>query len=354
MTELKTSNFDDSTSLEYNNLLEKMFSSIVKNYNRLQLEDHSNQTITSGTTMLKKGMQILHTIKSHAKALEALLSDCDEFIKEVTEDLSVTPKKEEFVFHTAGGMLSYPGRETLSDLLRKKLNLQSDKDIQAKNVRASDKTKAGADEVKEATNELKVPNSNTSNLTYTSNLAGSSNITAVIERNSIPELGYSLKMPVVTDLKNIPVALYFYKGDKTNPPGVYMNILNGNIVRMPFPEIIDSKREYDRTHSIRCKYNKKDDCDAQRIKMSKLYSSPVRVCNFAHAGDKIVKIGYPSRCPSVHDFGNPSTMQSDIKKVTLTDIQNTMLYGLNDLISAVVWLDYNVITGQTMSTLDRA
>lgn len=350
MTELKTSNFDDSTSLEYSNLLEKMFSSIVKNYNRLQLEDHSNQTITSGTTMLKKGMQILHTIKSHAKALEALLSDCDEFIKEVTDDLAVTPKKEEFVFHTAGGMLSYPGRETLSDLLRKKLNLQSDKDIQAKNVRVSDKTKAGTD-VNIGDNESKAANLNSSN---TSTLTISNIIPTTLERNSIPELGYSLKMPVVTDLKNIPLALYFYKGDKTNPPGVYMNILNGNIVRMPFPEIIDSKREYDRTHSIRCKYNKKDDCDAQRIKMSKLYSSPVRVCNFAHAGDKIVKIGYPSRCPSVHDFGNPSTMQSDIKKVTLTDIQNTMLYGLNDLISAVVWLDYNVITGQTMSTLDRA
>jgi hypothetical protein len=296
--------------------LEKIFSSTVKKYNKLQLSDHSNQTIIDGKILMKKGMQILTALKSHANALEILLSDCDDFIQEVTDDLAVAPRKEDFVFHTSGGMLSYPGRETLSSILAKKITVG-----------------------KEETQVIPIPPPAP---------------VIPIERTLIPELGYYLKLPVVTDLKLLPSAMYFFKGDKQNPPGIYMNILNGNTVRIPFPEIIDSKKEYDRTHSIRCKYNKREECNAQRSKMSKLYNSAVRVCNFAHAGDKIVKIGYPSRCPNVPDFGNPQTMSADVKKVTLTDVQNMMLYGLNDLISSIVWLDYNAVTGQLMTSLDKA
>lgn len=305
----------------YITTLENIFSSMVKKYNKLQLSEHNNQTITDANNLMKKGGKILNSMKLHVRSLETLMSDCDDFITEVTDDISILPKKEDFVYHSAGGMLSYPGRELIKQEYAKHLMPHPI--------------------VQPITLHVATPH-------------GTPTAQPTIEKNIISEIGYHIKLPVVNNIKNIPVAMHYYKGDDKHPAGVYMNLPNNNIVRMPFPEIIDSKREYDRTHSIRCKYNLKEECNAQRAKMSKLYNSQVRVCNFAHAGDKIIKIGYPSRCPNVPDFGNPSTMANDVKKVNINDIHNMLLYGLNDVICSVVYLDYNNITDKIMATLEKA
>lgn len=295
----------------YSTTLENIFSSVVKKFNKLNLADHTNQTVEDAQILLKKGTDMLKSIKSHVKSLETLLSDCDDFVEEVIEDISKPPKEEEYVYHTAGGMLSYPGRDVLKTILAKPVK-----------------------------QEPVIPKPE--------------QIVPQMERTLIPEVGYYLRLPVVSNLKNIPQAMHYFKGNAETPAGVYMNLPNNNIVRMPFPEIMDSKREYDRTHSIRCKYQRIDDCNFQRSKMSKLYNSQVRTCNFAHAGDKIIKVGYPSRCPSVPDFGNPTTMSSDIKKVNMNDVNNMLLYGLNDIMCSVIYLDYNSVTDKVMSSLEKA
>jgi hypothetical protein len=302
--------------------IESLFSTIVKKYNKLQLSDHTNNTIIETNDIIKRSTHVLKSMKQHVVSLESLLSDCVDFVKEVEEDLSCPPK-DDYVYHTSGGMLSYPGRELLLDILKKPKDVEKDK------LCSIDEIKDIKD-IKEKDKEVK------------------------IERSLIPELGYYLKLPIVNDLKSIPISMYYYKGDNANIPGIYMNILNNNIVRIPFPEILDSKREYDRTHSIRCKYSKKEECDANRTKMAKYHNSSIRTCNFAHSGDKIIKIGYPSRCPSVPDFGNPQTMASDIKKVNMTDVKNMLMYGLSDIVSSVIWFDYNSIINTTLSTLEKA
>lgn len=321
----------DTVDLDtYSTTLENIFSSIVKKFNKMNLSDHNNQTVTDAQSLLKKGTAILKSMKSHVRSLEILLSDCDDFVEEVIDDLSKPRKEEDFVYHTAGGMLSYPGRDILKDILTKSATKKDTSDMQTS-----------------TTTTQYISPSTVPMLTAP---------IAPIERIVIPEIGYYLKLPVVANLKDIPRAMYYFKGNVENgiPAGIYMNLPNNNIVRMPFPEIIDSKREYDRTHSIRCKYHTLDECNYQRSKMSKMYNSQVRTCNFAHAGDKIIKIGYPSRCPSVPDFGNPTTMSSDIKKVNINDINNMLLYGLNDLMCSVIYLDYNAVSDKTMSSLDKA
>lgn len=323
------SKFEVSSIDDYLKLIERLHGSIVKTFNKLQLEDYTKKTISDSKQLLSNSNKLLKQLKQHTKTLETLMSDCVDFIEEITEDLSEPPKEEDFVFNSAGGMLSYIGRDyipktTMAEHLSKLAN---------------------------NTNHI-VPTTPILPIIPAKPVLSN----PVIERILIPELGYYLKLPTVTDLKQIPLALYYLKPNKdsTQVPGIYMNLAQGNYVRIPFPEVVDSKKEYDRKHSIRCKYNSKQECDTQRSKMAKIYNSTVRVCNFAHNGETIVKIGYPSRCPSVPNYGNPTTMANDIKQINFNDVKNTLLYGLNDLISSIVWLDYNTATNLVMDKLEQA
>jgi hypothetical protein len=319
----KDSNLQQDNYLndEYLINIDKAFSQLVKQFNKLQLEDHANTTITKGDSLIIKGTKFLHILKAQVSSLETLITDCSDFIDEVKQDLSVETKPENFIFLTKHGMLSYPGRDTINkvpnknDILNEFKNKQTSKE----------------------TNKIS------------------------IERVLIPEYGYYLKLPVVNNINQIPPAMYYVKpnvnknSDQKNvtKPGIYINI-NGNYARIPFPEISDSKKEYDRKHSIRCKYATKQECDLQRSKMAGMYNSNIRTCNFAHKGDSIIKIGYPSRCPSVPNFGNPSTIAKDIKAVNVSDIKNMLLYGLNDIIASAIWLDYNLNKGNIYDDLDNA
>jgi hypothetical protein len=288
----------------YTTYIDEIFSKIVKSFNKIQLEEYNPETLKKSKELIFKGSMLLNTLQTHVSSMKTLLADCSEFIKEMQEDLTSKPKEEGgYVYHTKNGMLGYPGKEFI---------------INSINPNNIDDTK-------------KLP------ITYTE------------QRTLIPEIGYYLSVARVSDLKHIPPAIYYYSGDQ---PGLYMRLSNNNLLRIPFPETIDSKKEYNRKHSIRCKYHTKAECDAQRLKMSKMYKSTVRTCNFAHKGDSIIKIGYPYRCPAVPEFGNPTTMSNDIKYVTEDDIKNLLLYSLSDLAAAAVWFDYSGKSNLTITNLD--
>lgn len=285
--------------------LTQIFGKLVKYFNKLQLSDHTIKTMDTGKEIIKLGSILLTNMKSQTRAIETLLSDCSDFIQEIDDDLSKPKPKGEYVYHTAHGMLSFPGR----DFIIKKQNDKKQEPIQQIQTVQSQPV-----------------------------------------RTLIPDIGYYLKVQHAANFSKIPHAIYYVK----NMPGLYMRLPNDNIVKIPFPEVVDSKKEYDRKHSIRCKYFNKNDCDMQRQKMAKVYNSTVRVCNFAHDGDKIVKIGYPSRCPSVPNFGNPESISTDIKIVNQQDVKNMLMYGLHDVITSVVWLDYMGIANDTFTKLDHA
>lgn len=323
-TAYANSNLDEKMLIEtidsYSNELDQFFTTIVKTYNKLQLQDYSKRTVESGNTLLKHGSDLLHNLKEQVKSIETVLAECSDFVEEVTADLTCPKKPGDYVYHTRNGMLAYLKR----DLVLKPYTAVAKSDPGTNSVLAQSASQGPSGSAQPVSPAIKV------------------------ESVVIGELGYSIKLPIVTDLKQIPNALYYLKPTDKSKAGLYINIL-GNKFRIPFPEVVDSKKDHDRKHSIRCKYHTKSECDAQRMKMAKSYNSTVRNCNFAHTGDQITKIGYPSRCPSIPNFGNPKTMPTDIKCVGLDDIKNTLLYGLNDLAVAAIWMNY---TGANLGVID--
>jgi hypothetical protein len=284
--------------------LEAAFSDIVKQYNQLQINDYNTKSIHIGNALINYGVQLLKTLRSHTDTLETLLSDCSDFIKELKDEV---PSKSIFVTKTKNNMLSYPNKPFAHDVID---TYETAKSIVKKKKVSKPKV-------------------------------------IVEDTVNIPELNYQMKLPVVTNLNDIPSAMYYHR--ETN--GVYIKLHNNNIFRIPFPDVVDSRKDYSRKQSIRCKYKCKEDCDDQRVKMASMYNSQIRTCNFAHKGDKLIKIGYHSRCPSVPNFGNLDTIASDIKLVNDGDVKSLLLYGLNDMFMASLWMDYIKLKNKTIYNL---
>ena len=298
--------------------LNTLFSDIVKRYNKIQLSNHSKDTLLESNKLLKEGVYLLNQLKSYTKSLETLLSDCQDFINDITDDLSEKPREEDFVYHTKNGMLSYPGR----DLIIKPIvdELLKSKPVVKPIEKPTEK-------------QIEKPH---------------------MEHVLIKEINYKMRIPVIQDMKQVQPMLYYYKGNEYEH-GVYCSILPTIYTRIPFPEIIDSTKDFNRDRSIRCKYKTRSLCDDQRNKMAKYHKSTTRSCNFAHDGETLVKIGYPSRCASISNFGNPRTLSQDIKIIEIDDIKNILMYGLNDIITAAIWFDYTKYNiPAVFDKLDRA
>jgi hypothetical protein len=291
---------------EYNVLLDDIFSKLVKKYNKIQLSEYNINTIHSSNELIKEGLLILKTIKSHCTTLETLLSDCSDFVKELTNinDTNYNPNSI-YVQKIKNNILLFPGKSHINNII-------DTYEINKKKVKPSKQKQS-----------------------------------IIEERILIPELNYKMKISSISNLDDIPPAFYFH----APTAGIYIKLPNNNIFRVPFPEIADSRKDYSRRQSIRCKYKTKDECDEQRSKMATMYNSSVRVCNFAHKGDKLVKIGYQSRCPSIPNFGNLETITDDIKLINDGDVKSMLLYGINDIFLSALWLDYIQLKNKTVHNL---
>jgi len=149
--------------------------------------------------------------------------------------------------------------------------------------------------------------------------------------------GFEFKLPIIARLQDLPTAFFWYNGDAANQAGVYTCLSRGFYIRVPLPNVIDTTQGYNRTGSIRCKYNTHDNCVQMRQELANRYNSQLRKCTFAHEGDKYVKIGTSFRCPSVPSFGAHGTLKSDINNVPSTDIQTMLMYSLSDMLLATMW-----------------
>ncbi len=319
---------------KYCTYLDEIFSKMVKSFNTIQLEDYTTKTLTKSNDLIKNGSLIVRSISNHLNCMKNLLADCSSFIDEMTSEMTIddTDNRTDglYVYLTKNGMLGYPGKEFIINAVSVAAESTDNKKETAAPVASS------------------IPSEKNTSVT---DVINSRDIPYFPEEKIfIPEIKYNLKIAKVKELNEIPAAMYYYDGapDKT---GVYMRLPSGNIVKIPFPEIIDSK-ELNRAHSIRCKYITNAECDNQRTRMSRMHNSTIRICNFAHKGDRIIKIGYPSRCPSVPNFGNPATMENTIYQISENDAKNLLLYGTSDLFAAIVWLDYSNYENVTFDSLD--
>lgn len=320
--------------------MSEKYSQIIKKLNQFQLSFNTKSSYNEGTEILKEGWKLLKNMKNQIISLETALCDCQDFVNDIENDLSTPLPKEDFVFTTKNNMLSYKGRDYIHKTIEKtkELNKELNQIIIQEEEKKEKQKKEKQKKQKEKQQQLQQ----------------SQNIT--IENINIKEINYMLNLPRVSNLNEIKHMFYYYNNpnDKINTPGIYCNILNNICIKVPFPNIVDSTKEYSRCRSIRCKYGSKKLCDEQRQKMAKYHNSSIRTCNFAHSGDLITKIGYPSRCATIPRFGDSSNLINDIKSIKIDDIKNLLLYGINDIFSSTIWFDFNKINNVTFSNIEYA
>lgn len=343
------------------NKITHAFSDLVRSFNKFQLSDHTLETIKNGNSIIEDGTKLLEVLKHYTNAIESVINDCNEYIDEITEDLSHKKPPEDFVYSTSHGMLSYNGRDYIDKFMssRKEIPVLAkpigdiNKSPKLKNDQPPvlppgihiNKQPCVHDSHGEKKRTSKTPHVNQPNIRQYE-----------YKKQKIEEVGYYMDFPTVSNFSDISPMFYYYDNpnDKINEPGIYCSIIQGVIIKIPFPVIVDSTREYSRGRSIKCKYEKRSVCDENRDSMAKRYNSELRKCNFAHEGEDIVKIGYPSRCSTMPRFGNASTLTKDINIVKISDIKNVLLYGLNDVIVSAIWFYHHKQRPGVYSRVDVA
>lgn len=282
---------------EYLDCLNNAFSQLIKSYNKFQISDNSKSNLELGNNSLKQGIKLLSTLTYHVTALENAIAECKDHIAEIEDDLGEKPRAEDYVYSTAGGMLSYRGRDIVEKL------------FETKQVQ---KAKPKPEQPKDMPKIM-----------------------------TVSEINYPVEVPVVTDLKKIPMMFHWYNGT-AHRKGLYCQLTPGIFIRAALPETIDSTKEQNRGRTIRCKYKTKKLCDDQRSKMAKFHNSTVRTCNFVHSGDRIIKVGYQSRCSFKPNFGSPETLTPDVVRIIdEDDCKNILLYGISDMLTGLVWLNFH-------------
>lgn len=165
-------------------------------------------------------------------------------------------------------------------------------------------------------------------------------------------LGCEWRAPIVSKINDIPPALYWFRGDAENSEGVYIKLSEGFCLQVPFPNVIDSTQNTDRTGSIKCKYKNITDCFEVRNNLSKKYNTNVRECNFAHSGDRYNKMGTNFRSPSIPRFGNHNHLKQDLVDTPVDDIKTVLMYALSDILLSSVWFQQQNLNDVILTDID--
>jgi hypothetical protein len=166
------------------------------------------------------------------------------------------------------------------------------------------------------------------------------------------DLGFNCKIPIINKLNEMPSALYWYGGDQKNPKGIYTCLSRKFYVQVPFPNVIDGTKDFNRSCSIKCKYNTVEECLKVRDDLANKYNSDVRDCNFAHFGDKYIKIGTTFRCPNIPRFGNHHFLKDDLKNLPDYDIKMLLMYSLSDILLGSLWFQNQKDTSMVLTNID--
>lgn len=166
------------------------------------------------------------------------------------------------------------------------------------------------------------------------------------------DLGFNFKIPIINKLNEMPSSLYWYEGDQKNPKGIYTCLSRKFYVQVPFPNVIDGTKDFNRTCSIKCKYNTAEECLNVRDDFANKYKSELRNCNFAHSGDKYIKIGTSFRCPNIPRFGNHSSLNYDLKNLPDCDIKMLLMYSLSDVLLGSLWFQNQKDISMVLTNID--
>jgi len=279
-----------TTHTDLESILIRIYKDASDEMNIIQCEPRTFETIGKARNYVEKYRKLLDTIQKQAKKLVTLTDNCEELAESLQDDID-TPRSDDFVYQTKRFMLNYKS----SDM---------------KNI---------SPKIKEIPQKIE---------TVAVNLSA---------------FGYSMHLPTIRTMEELHKLHSIYYCEETK--SIWMVLPGANLVKIPFPDIIDCTKSTEKTNSIRCRYQSKAICGDNK--------QGFWTCSYAHTGEKMVKLGYPIRCPTVPNFGNPTTIRRDIQHVKLNDIKSLLMYGLNDLIVAAVWLNYNGKKDQQYDTVDR-
>jgi hypothetical protein len=145
------------------------------------------------------------------------------------------------------------------------------------------------------------------------------------------------RLPITPRLNTIPNAIYWYGGDRINPPGAYTRVGEGLVVKVPFPNVVDGSGDFSRIGSIRCKYGTLSECFQNKKFLASRHRSMLRECTFAHTGDMYRKIGMNHRAQEMPGIGTHATFQNDIEMLSQKDAKTMLMYALSDLLICNIW-----------------
>lgn len=162
--------------------------------------------------------------------------------------------------------------------------------------------------------------------------------------NNIDGAKCSFTIPVVEKLEELKPALAWFAGDSSNKEGIYMAIAPNLFVQVPFPNVKDITRATItqsatniKKGSIKCRYETIEKCEKIRKNTCQQRGIEYHDCDYAHIGDKYVKIGYGFRCPNVPSFGTHASLNSDMRRITDRDIKIILMYALSDVLLSSMW-----------------
>lgn len=155
------------------------------------------------------------------------------------------------------------------------------------------------------------------------------------------DIGFECEIPIVNKLNEIPSCLFWHNGDANNPSGVYICLHSGFYVRIPMPNVVDPKKNFEKTKTIKCIKGSKQHCDNTRRDMARKHGYRYTPCTYTHSGEKFKKIGTFSRCNKVPHFGNHASLKTDIDDVELCDIKTMLMHGLYDVLLGSLWFQKN-------------
>lgn len=165
---------------------------------------------------------------------------------------------------------------------------------------------------------------------------------------------YTIDIPIVNKLSEIPIMFNWYIGDDTHPEGIYISLSNGLYIQVPFPDTICKNSKNFKHKSIPCKYKSLDICKAKQQEYSRIYGTDIRNCNFVHIGEQYIKIGSDFRCPGLPSFGSFDSLEHDINNISLSDIKTILMNSSSDLLLIRLWHQSHSNLGKIIFTdLDK-
>ncbi len=164
--------------------------------------------------------------------------------------------------------------------------------------------------------------------------------------------GNKLKLPIIKSLSDIPPMFYWYDGDNIYKKGIYISICRGFYAKVAFPNVLMPDEGNNRLYSLRCKYEDKKVCKANKLKMSHMRDSNIRDCFYVHKKEKFNKVSNQFRC-CIDGIGNHENLNNGLNTLSNFDVKHFLMYSLSDDLLMMIWYQNKFNNGNlVLSNLD--